>query len=94
MKEKRNASTETERRNILNFDDLFIKDDKQSNIAETLEVAKIRSESLDKKVAMKKEFMNVNGGHLNNPYLASEIGDLLVGSIQAKLKFMNKLGGE
>ena len=37
--------------------------------------------------------MNTNGGYLKNPNLAGEIGDLLVESIQAKLKLMNKLGG-
>ena len=37
--------------------------------------------------------MNTNGGYLKNPNLAGEIGDLLVESIQVKLKLMNKLGG-
>ena len=61
---------------------------------ETLEKAKLRTDSLDRKVKRKKEMMNSNGGYLQNPYLASEIGDLLVESINAKLKLMNKLSGE
>ena len=94
MKEKRNASTDMKCRNVLNFDDLLDGEKKNSNIAEALEIAKVRTKSNDLKVARKKDFMNVNGGHLQNPYLASEIGDLLVGSIQAKLKLMYQLRDE
>ena len=95
MKEKRNMSTELEnKKKSINFDDLFSGDAKNENIIESLEVAKIRTESIDRRVERKKEIMNSNGGYLKNPYLAGEIGDLLVESIQAKLKLMNKLGGE
>ena len=95
MKEKRNISTELEnKKKSINFDDLFSGDTKNENIIESLEVAKIRTESIDRRVERKKEIMNSNGGYLKNPYLAGEIGDLLVESIQAKLKLMNKLGGE
>ena len=93
MKEKRNMSNDNEKKKPINFDDLFSGNLINGNIIETLEVAKIRTESLDRKVERKKEFMNSNGGYLKNPYLAGEIGDLLVESIQAKLKLMNKLGG-
>ena len=92
MKEKRNLSTEIEKKS-LNFDDLFSDDKKNENIIEPLEVAKIRTESIDKQVERRKEIMNTNGGYLKNPNLAGEIGDLLLESIQAKLKLMNKLGG-
>ena len=95
MKEKRNMSTELEnKKKSINFDDLFSGDAKNENIIESLEVAKIRTESIDRRVERKKEIMNSNGGYLKNPYLAGEIGDLLVESIQAKLKLMNKLGGD
>ena len=95
MKEKRNKSTELEnKKKSINFDDLFSDDTKNENIIESLEVAKIRTESIDRRVERKKEIMNSNGGYLKNPYLAGEIGDLLVESIQAKLKLMNKLGGD
>ena len=93
MKEKRNMSNDNEKKKPINFDDLFSGNLINGNIIETLEVAKIRTESLDRKVERKKEFMNSNGGYLKNPYLAGEIGDLLVESIQAKLKLMNKIGG-
>ena len=93
MKEKRNMSNDIEKKKKINFDDLFSGDNKNENIIESLEVAKIRTESIDRKVERKKEFMNSNGGYLKNPYLAGEIGDLLVESIQAKLKLMNKIGG-
>ena len=93
MKEKRNMSIDIEKKKSINFDDLFNKNSKNDNIIESLEVAKIRTESIDKKVERKKEIMKTNGGYLKNPYLAGEIGDLLVESIQVKLKLMNKLGG-
>ena len=93
LKEKRNISNDIEKRKAINFDDLFNKDKKNENIIESLEVAKIRTDSIDRKVKRKKEFMHSNGGYLKNPYLAGEIGDLLVESIQAKLKLMNTLGG-
>ena len=94
MKENRNKSTDGEKKNAIKFDDLFTDDKKSENILETLEIAKLRTDSLDRKVKRKKEMMNSNGGYLQNPYLASEIGDLLVESISAKLKLMNKLSGE
>ncbi len=95
LKEKRNMSTELEnKKKSINFDDLFNSDAKNENIIESLEVAKIRTKSIDRKVERKKEIINSNGGYLKNPYLAGEIGDLLVESIQAKLELMNKLGGE
>ena len=94
MKENRNKSTDGEKKNAFKFDDLFTDDKKSENILETLEIAKLRTDSLDRKVKRKKEMMNSNGGYLQNPYLASEIGDLLVESISAKLKLMNKLSGE
>ena len=94
IKEKRNMSTETEGKNIVNFDDLFTEDKRNENIFETIEVAKMRTNSIDRKVERKKEIMKSNGGYLKNPYLASEIGDLLLESIRAKLTIMNKLGGE
>ena len=87
-------STETEGKNIVNFDDLFTEDKRNENIFETIEVAKMRTNSIDRKVERKKEIMKSNGGYLKNPYLASEIGDLLLESIRAKLTIMNKLGGE
>ena len=93
MKEKRNLSIDIQNKKSLNFDDLFNGEKKNENIVESLEVAKIRTDSLDRQVERKKEIMNINGGYLQNPYLAGEIGDLLVESIQAKLKLMNKLGG-
>ena len=93
MKENRNMSNDIEKKKSINFDDLFNKDKKNGNIIESLEVAKIRTDSIDRKVERKKEFMHSNGGYLKNPYLAGEIGDLLVESIQAKLKLMNTLGG-
>ena len=94
LKEKRNKSSEAEKKKSINFDDLFKTEQKNENIIESLEVAKIRTNNIDQKVERKKEIMNVNGGYLKNPNLAGEIGDLLVESIQAKLKLMNKLGGE
>ncbi len=94
LKEKRNKSSEAEKKKSINFDDLFNTEQKNENIIESLEVAKIRTNNIDQKVERKKEIMNVNGGYLKNPNLAGEIGDLLVESIQAKLKLMNKLGGE
>jgi hypothetical protein len=94
LKEKRNLSTELEKKKIDNFDDLFTGDKGNENILESLEMAKIRTDSIDKQVERKKEIMNASGGYLKNPYMASEIGDLLVESIQAKLKIMNKLNGE
>ena len=93
MRDKRNISPELEKQKTANFDDLFKGDMKNENIFESLEVAKIRTNNIDKKVERKKEIMNTNGGYLKNPYLAGEIGDLLVESIQAKLKIMNKLNG-
>ena len=93
MREKRNVSSEIVKQKSDNFDDLFNSNNKSENIFESLDVAKIRTDTLDKKVERKKEIMNTNGGYLKNPYLASEIGDLLVESIQAKLKIMNKLNG-
>jgi hypothetical protein len=93
MKEKRNMSIDIEKKKTVNFDDLFNGNRQNENIIESLEVAKIRTESIDRQVERKKEIMNTNGGYLKNPYLAGEIGDLLVESIQAKLKLMNKLGG-
>ena len=94
LKEKRNLSTEIEKKKVDNFDDLFTGDKGNENILESLEMAKIRTDSIDKQVERKKEIMNASGGYLKNPYMASEIGDLLVESIQAKLKIMNKLNGE
>jgi len=94
LKEKRNLSTEVEKKKLDNFDDLFTGDKGNENILESLEMAKIRTDSIDKQVERKKEIMNASGGYLKNPYMASEIGDLLVESIQAKLKIMNKLNGE
>lgn len=94
FKEKRNLSTELEKKKGTNFDDLFTGDKGNDNILESLEMAKIRTDSIDKQVERKKEIMNASGGYLKNPYMASEIGDLLVESIQAKLKIMNKLNGE
>ena len=94
MKEKRNKSSEEEKKKSINFDDLFKPEQKNENILESLEVAKIRTNTIDKKIERKKEIMNVNGGYLKNPNLAGEIGDLLVESIQAKLQLVNKLGGE
>ena len=95
LKEKRNMSTELKnKKGAINFDDLFRGDTKNENIIESLEVAKIRTELIDRRVERKKEIINSNGGYLKNPYLAGEIGDLLVESIQAKLKLMNKLGGD
>ena len=94
MKENRNKTTDGDKKNPINFDDLFTGEKKNENILETLEIAKLRTDSLDRKVKRKKEMMNSNGGYLQNPYLASEIGDLLVESINAKLKLMNKLSGE
>ncbi len=94
LHEKRNKSTDGEKKRAINFDDLFNGDIKNNNIIESIEVAKIRTSSIDKIVERKKEMMKSNGGYLKNPYLASEIGDLLVESITAKLKLMNKLGGE
>ncbi len=94
LKEKRNMSTELEKKKVDNFDDLFTGDKGNENILESLEMAKIRTDSIDKQVERKKEMMNASGGYLKNPYMASEIGDLLVESIQAKLKIMNKLNGE
>ena len=94
MKENRNKTTDADKKNPINFDDLFTGEKKNENILETLEIAKLRTDSLDRKVKRKKEMMNSNGGYLQNPYLASEIGDLLVESINAKLKLMNKLSGE
>jgi len=93
MKEKRNMSSNAEKSRNINFDDLFLNNYKNENILESFEVAKIRVDQLGKKVEQKKEIMKTNGGYLKNPYLSSEIGDLLVESIQAKLKLMNKLGG-
>jgi len=93
MKEKRNMSIDIEKKKTINFDDLFNGNRQSENIIESLEVAKIRTETIDRKVERKKEIMNTNGGYLKNPNLAGEIGDLLVESIQVKLKLMNKLGG-
>jgi hypothetical protein len=94
LQEKRNKSTEGDKKRTINFDDLLNKDKNNNNILESIEAAKIRASSIDEKVERKKEMMKSNGGYLKNPYLASEIGDLLVESITAKIKLMNKIGGE
>ena len=94
LQEKRNKSTEGDKKRAINFDDLLNKDKNNNNILESIEAAKIRASSIDEKVERKKEMMKSNGGYLKNPYLASEIGDLLVESITAKIKLMNKIEGE
>ncbi len=65
-----------------------------SQIIETLDMVKSKTNAIDRKVIEKKEFLKVKGGYINNTKLGDEVGNLLIESIQTKLSLLNKLNGE
>ena len=62
----------------------------KNNLVDGITLAKNETEILDNKLKEKKMMMNNNGGYSNNEELGNEIGELLVNSIQAKLKILEK----
>ena len=67
---------------------------KKDNIIENIAMAKLKTEAYDRKLNQKREFLQINGGYAKNPTLGDEMGDMLIESIQAKLKIMNKLNNQ
>ena len=61
------------------------------NVLEYLELNKLKSCEIDKKVMEKKLFLKLNGGYLLNTKLGDEVGNLIIESIQSKLNMLKKL---
>ena len=85
-KDYRNNSAGVTRNYVGNVDTYLEK----NNLVEGIALAKNETEILDNKLKEKKMMMNNNGGYSNNEELGNEIGELLVNSIQAKLKILEK----
>ena len=63
----------------------------RSQISETLDMVKSKTNAIDRKVLEKKEVLKLKGGYLNNTKLGDEVGNLLIESIQNKLSLLRKL---
>lgn len=68
--------------------------DNKGTIIENVELLKLQTEVIDKKVQQKKQFMKSNGGYAQQSEVGDAIGDLLIDSIKAKLTIINKLKGK
>ena len=89
-KDYRNNSAGVTRNYVGNVDAYLEK----NNLVEGIALAKNETEILDNKLKEKKMMMNNNGGYSNNEELGNEIGELLVNSIQAKLKILEKFNSD
>lgn len=89
-KDYRNNSAGVTRNYVGNVDTYLEK----NNLVEGIALAKNETEILDNKLKEKKMMMNNNGGYSNNEELGNEIGELLVNSIQAKLKILEKFNSD
>jgi hypothetical protein len=95
IKEKRNKNNKS--KIDIRIMDIFSKlkeGDKnigRSQISETLDMVRSKTNAIDRKVLEKKEVLKLKGGYLNNTKLGDEVGNLLIESIQNKLSLLRKL---
>ncbi|MCQ2816604.1 MAG: hypothetical protein MJ252_04975 [archaeon] len=73
---------------------LDIKFSEQKNPYESMQMLKSQTDVIDSKITEQRQLAKVNGGYKKNPGINYEIGNLLVDSIQAKLKLLENLNGE
>ena len=50
-----------------------------------------QTEFLDQKIKNKKQIINYNGGFFNNIELSDQVTDMMIDSIQAKMKIIKKV---
>ena len=51
----------------------------------------IKAKNIDKEAELKEKLLKENGGIANNPELGVKVSNLLIDSIQAKIKILRKM---